>query len=97
MLGTSEWIYKIEMTTPKTPENFRSSRGCENKRRYETNTKAEIELQGYRSRILFSNMNTYWCHIHKCYHLGHSRQMQDVEIIRRDQLVGNLYELDECA
>ena len=73
------------------PDNIKIKRekDCDCKRRYINLEEAENAVVQFRSSILFSTMNSYYCKEHTCYHLGHNRYMEKQEILTRDQFFTN--------
>ena len=57
-------------------------KSCDNKVRYRTIIEAQSAANEYRSRVLFTNIEPYWCRDgHKCYHIGHNRFMGTQEVL----------------
>tara|TARA_R110000824_G_scaffold219020_1_gene405830 strand:- start:338 stop:553 length:216 start_codon:yes stop_codon:yes gene_type:complete len=55
-------------------------RNCDTKRIY-NNKGALLALSAYRSAILFSSMDHYYCSGHSGYHLGHNKRLGNKKIL----------------
>ena len=62
----------------------RKAIACDYKIQYQTKLEADAAVDKYRSRVLFSNMNAYFCRPHNSYHIGHGKFMEQKEIRQRD-------------
>ena len=58
---------------------------CKNKVRYLSFNSAREALVDYTDSILFSNMDSYYCKRHQCYHLGHNKKMKNDDVVARSQ------------
>ena len=64
---------------------------CCGKILYETHDEAELGLDRYLYRVLFSSMNVYNCSLHDGFHLGHDSRMSDSEILSQSLLAGKQF------
>lgn len=55
---------------------------CDSKKLFPFKYLALDELENYRKKILFSNMNIYYCEEHFGYHLGHKKRMSKERILK---------------
>ena len=53
--------------------------------RYQTRLEAENAVKEYRSEILFSNINAYFCDYHNCHHIGHNKKRDEKQIKTREK------------
>ena len=74
--------------------NLRRGRGlhkvqkCCGKILYETHDEAELGLDRYLYRVVYSSMNVYNCSLHDGFHLGHDSRMSNSEILSQSRLAG---------
>ena len=61
---TSDWIWN-----PRFP---RRKRTCKKIGRYRTREKAVDRADAYNRRVLFADMQAYWCWRHEVWHIGHT-------------------------
>jgi hypothetical protein len=64
---------------------------CCGKILYDTHDEAELGLDRYLYRVLFSSMNVYNCSLHDGFHLGHDSRMSDSEILSQSLLAGKQF------
>tara|TARA_Y100000817_G_C16797562_1_gene518101 strand:- start:233 stop:511 length:279 start_codon:yes stop_codon:yes gene_type:complete len=64
-----------------TTKTFKDN--CNNKIKYLDENHALEALEKYISSVLFSNMDTYYCKKHNCFHLGHNQRMAKIKVINR--------------
>ncbi|MBD33737.1 MAG: hypothetical protein CL892_04780 [Dehalococcoidia bacterium] len=58
-------------------------KSCDEKKQYKNFREGNIELNKILQKILFSNLNTYWCKKHNCVHIGHNYRMKNETILKR--------------
>ena len=70
------------------PDNIKIKRekDCDYKQQYINLEEAGKAVNRYRSAVLFSTINSYYCKEHSCYHLGHNRSIGKKEVLKRDKL-----------
>ena len=61
---TTGWIWN-----PRFP---RRKRTCKKKGRYRTPEEAVEKADAYNRRVLFADMQAYWCWRHERWHIGHA-------------------------
>jgi hypothetical protein len=54
------WIYKNQTKT------------CKKKLKYRSYEEADKVAESYNQRVLFADMQAYWCERHGRWHIGHS-------------------------
>tara|TARA_R100000008_G_C3570707_1_gene161923 strand:- start:428 stop:1558 length:1131 start_codon:yes stop_codon:yes gene_type:complete len=57
---------------------------CNKKRRYDTRELAEKVLQEQKGSTVFSSLAVYPCSKHKCFHLGHRKQVTKSRLLREE-------------
>ena len=72
--------------TVRVCKNQHDEQYCCFKIRYFTQEAAEAVCLDYLSRVLFSTMSVYFCRVHRVYHLGHDKRMNDETIMMRPRL-----------
>ena len=65
-MNTSTDIWKVPLVARK--------RTCKKKGRYRTYEEAFAKAEKYNTRVLFAEMNAYWCQRHSRWHIGHARK-----------------------
>jgi|ETNmetMinimDraft_11_1059920.scaffolds.fasta_scaffold363302_1 hypothetical protein len=61
----------------------RAVNNCGGKRRFVNWVEAEDAVREYRERVLFTNLTSYSCREHDCFHMGHDRFMTDEDVVMR--------------
>ena len=64
---------------------------CCEKILYDTHDEAELGLDRYLYRVLFSSMNVYNSSLHDGLHLGHDSRMSNSEILSQSRLAGKQF------
>ena len=72
-----DWYLQIGYTRKRS--------SCKDKVRYSTQTDAEASSLQHMRRILFADVNAYWCGLHCCWHVGHrDKYWAAVSKLRKD-------------
>lgn len=50
---------------------FLTRRSCRKRSNFQTKAEADVAAVEHNKRILFADMNAYYCHRHQSFHIGH--------------------------
>ena len=60
----TDWVWNLRFP--------RRVRTCKKKGRYRTREEAMAKSDAYNRRVVFADMNAYWCPRHERWHIGHA-------------------------